>query len=76
SDAPAIASVPVEAGAVAARGRAAAGVADDADADDAEVPGEPRQDVRNTVTVRKVVQSGPRQQPRRGTRQQRRGGGK
>ncbi|MEW2355584.1 protein translocase subunit SecF [Spirillospora sp. NPDC029432] len=30
-------------------------------------------DVRATVTVRKVVQSGPRQQPKRGTRQQRRG---
>ncbi|GAA1870329.1 protein translocase subunit SecF [Actinomadura bangladeshensis] len=32
------------------------------------------EDVRNTVTVRKVVQTGSRQQPRRGTRQQRRGG--
>lgn len=31
-------------------------------------------DVRSTVTVRKVVQTGPRQQPKRGTRQQRRGG--
>jgi preprotein translocase subunit SecF len=33
-------------------------------------------EIRSTVTVRKVVQTGPRQQPRRGTRQQRRGGGK
>ncbi|SFQ16247.1 MULTISPECIES: protein translocase subunit SecF [Actinomadura] len=31
-------------------------------------------DVRSTVTVRKVVQTGTRQQPKRGTRQQRRGG--
>jgi preprotein translocase subunit SecF len=42
-------------------------------ADDAEddVP-----DIRSSVTVRKVVQTGPRQQPKRGSRQQRRGGGK
>ncbi|MEU8345597.1 protein translocase subunit SecF [Spirillospora sp. NPDC048832] len=32
------------------------------------------EDVRGAVTVRKVVQTGPRQQPKRGTRQQRRGG--
>ncbi|TMQ90826.1 protein translocase subunit SecF [Actinomadura soli] len=32
-------------------------------------------DLRSAVTVKKVVQTGPRQQPRRGTRQQRRGGG-
>lgn len=31
-------------------------------------------DLGGTVTVRKVVQSGPRQQPRRATRQRRRGG--
>ncbi|WP_026404171.1 protein translocase subunit SecF [Actinomadura rifamycini] len=31
------------------------------------------EDVAKSVTVRKVVQSGPRHQPRRGTRQQRRG---
>lgn len=41
----------------------------DADIDDAE-------DAPAAVTVRKVVQTGPRQQPKRGTRQQRRGGGK
>lgn len=41
------------------------------DADDDDVP-----EIRSTVTVRKVVQTGPRQQPKRGTRQQRRGGGK
>lgn len=31
-------------------------------------------DLRSTVTVRKVVQTGPRQQPKRATRQRRRGG--
>ncbi|WUI03712.1 protein translocase subunit SecF [Spirillospora sp. NBC_00431] len=37
--------------------------------------GEPaeRPDIRSTVTVKKVVQTGPRQQPKRGSRQQRRG---
>lgn len=39
--------------------------------DDDETPAE---DVKASVTVRKVVQQGPRRQPRRGTRQQRRDG--
>ncbi|MFI0412079.1 protein translocase subunit SecF [Actinomadura sp. 3N508] len=38
-------------------------------------PGDDATDLRSTVTVKKVVQTGQRQQPRRGTRQQRRGGG-
>ncbi|MFC4053202.1 protein translocase subunit SecF [Actinomadura syzygii] len=44
----------------------------DDDPDDA--GGGSTDDVRGSVTVRKVVNSGPRQQPKRGTRQQRRGG--
>ncbi|TDD38900.1 protein translocase subunit SecF [Actinomadura sp. KC06] len=38
-------------------------------------PDDDAPDLRSTVTVKKVVQTGPRQQPKRGTRQQRRGGG-
>lgn len=38
-----------------------------------DAPAKPAEDVAKSVTVRKVVQSGPRHQPRRGTRQQRRG---
>ncbi|MFD0686330.1 protein translocase subunit SecF [Actinomadura fibrosa] len=50
-------------------GDAPEGAADEArDADDA-----PQEDLKAGVTVRKVVQQGPRQQPKRGTRQQRRG---
>ncbi|MFF4240738.1 protein translocase subunit SecF [Actinomadura geliboluensis] len=64
----------VTAGAGAA-GKPAADDADDAGdhAPDDDASGD-RDDVRSTVTVRKVVQTGPRQQPKRGTRQQRRGG--
>ncbi|TYK42902.1 protein translocase subunit SecF [Actinomadura decatromicini] len=44
------------------------------DADDADdTGGGSADDVRSAVTVRKVVNTGPRQQPKRGTRQQRRG---
>lgn len=43
---------------------------DDGDADD-DAPAS--EELPSGVTVRKVVQTGPRQQPRRGTRQQRRG---
>ena len=45
-----------------------------ADDDDGDGEAEAPQDVRSSVTVRKVVQTGTRQQPRRGSRQQRRGG--
>ncbi|TDD71138.1 protein translocase subunit SecF [Actinomadura rubrisoli] len=41
-----------------------------------ETEGGGEQDLKASVTVRKVVQQGPRQQPKRGSRQQRRGGGK
>lgn len=55
----------------------AAGPADDPAGDDAPsgeaASGEAGQGVPASVTVRKVVQQGPRQQPRKGTRQQRRG---
>ncbi|MFC6883097.1 MULTISPECIES: protein translocase subunit SecF [Actinomadura] len=55
----------------------AAGPADDPAGDDAPsgeaASGEAGQSVPASVTVRKVVQQGPRQQPRKGTRQQRRG---
>ncbi|WP_433478977.1 protein translocase subunit SecF [Spirillospora sp. CA-142024] len=65
-----------------AKVRAGAGASGDARSDDAPSDDEPSDDasggsapdVRSTVTVRKVVQSGQRQQPKRGTRQQRRGG--
>ncbi|MFV2176118.1 protein translocase subunit SecF [Actinomadura sp. LOL_016] len=45
---------------------------DSGDAGD-DAPADPAEDARPPVTVRKVTQTGPRQQPRRGTRQQRRG---
>ncbi|GAA2147281.1 protein translocase subunit SecF [Actinomadura napierensis] len=64
-----------------AKVKAATGASGDAPADD-----EPDDDAGDTaeaadglptgVTIRKVVQTGPRQQPRRGSRQQRRGGNK
>ncbi|MBT2214017.1 MULTISPECIES: protein translocase subunit SecF [Actinomadura] len=44
----------------------------DEDADDDDDDGG-AEDVKASVTVRKVVQQGPRQQPKRGSRQQRRG---
>ncbi|GAA4241210.1 protein translocase subunit SecF [Actinomadura meridiana] len=52
--------------------------ADDADGDEsAGASGNDDIDIRSSVTVRKVVQTGQRQQPKRGgSRQQRRGGGK
>ncbi|WP_329520395.1 protein translocase subunit SecF [Spirillospora sp. NBC_01491] len=49
---------------------------DDAPDDGASGDDPSADDVRASVTVRKVVQQGPRHQPRRGSRQQRRGGGK
>ncbi|MGH3242796.1 MAG: protein translocase subunit SecF [Spirillospora sp.] len=64
-----------------AKVKAAAGASGDAPEDDPsgdssgdsdESSGEPP-DIRSTVTVKKVVQTGPRQQPKRGSRQQRRG---
>ncbi|NKZ04148.1 protein translocase subunit SecF [Actinomadura latina] len=62
--------------------KAGAGASGKPPADDGPAPGDDADgadddesaDARSTVTVRKVVQSGPRQQPKRGTRQQRRGG--
>jgi preprotein translocase subunit SecF len=60
----------VKAGA-GASGQPSGGAGEDDGGEDAH--DDPAEDVRNTVTVRKVVQTGPRQQPRRGTRQQRRG---
>ncbi|GAA2445040.1 protein translocase subunit SecF [Actinomadura vinacea] len=49
------------------------GGAKDEDDDPEPVDDAPDEDVRASVTVRKVVQQGPRQQPKRGSRQQRRG---
>jgi preprotein translocase subunit SecF len=46
---------------------------DDGDDDDDFTGDVAKKDIPASVTVRKVVQQGPRQQPRRGTRQQRRG---
>ncbi|KAB2386004.1 protein translocase subunit SecF [Actinomadura montaniterrae] len=51
-------------------GDTASGDEPDDDGDDAPASGT----LPSGVTIRKVVQTGPRQQPRRGTRQQRRGG--
>lgn len=56
----------------AGAGASAAGADDEPSDDDA--GGGLDDDVRSSVTVRKVVNTGPRQQPKRGTRQQRRGG--
>ena len=56
----------------AGAGVSAAGAGDEPSDDDA--GDESADDVRSSVTVRKVVNTGPRQQPKRGTRQQRRGG--
>ncbi|MEU9845763.1 protein translocase subunit SecF, partial [Actinomadura sp. NPDC048032] len=56
---------------------ASAATEDDLSDDAADAGEDDRQDtpdIRSTVTVRKVVQSGSRQQPKRGSRQQRRGG--
>ncbi|RKS67822.1 preprotein translocase subunit SecF [Actinomadura pelletieri DSM 43383] len=59
----------------AAAGASGGGTDDGSDADaSGDDTGEQATDVRHTVTVRKVVQTGQRQQPKRGTRQQRRGG--
>ncbi|MGP4029017.1 protein translocase subunit SecF [Actinomadura sp. 3N407] len=56
--------------------KAAAGAPGDEPPDDAgdTGPGDDAGDLGGTVTVRKVVQTGPRRQPRRATRQRRRGG--
>ncbi|MFB4302669.1 protein translocase subunit SecF [Actinomadura sp. NTSP31] len=60
----------------AATGPSGDAPADDGPDDDAGDPAEAADGLPTGVTIRKVVQTGPRQQPRRGTRQQRRGGGK
>ncbi|POM23226.1 preprotein translocase subunit SecF [Actinomadura rubteroloni] len=56
----------------AARTTVPAGGGGDATDDDEPGEGEKRIDVASDVTLRKVVQTGPRQQPKRGTRTQRR----
>lgn len=53
---------------------ASAATEDDLSDDAGEDDRQDTPDIRSTVTVRKVVQSGSRQQPKRGSRQQRRGG--
>ncbi|GAA0254462.1 protein translocase subunit SecF [Actinomadura nitritigenes] len=63
-----------------AKVKAATGASGDAPPDDGPDGGDPdddepaSEDLPSGVTVRKVVQTGQRQQPRRGSRQQRRGG--
>ncbi|WP_131736783.1 protein translocase subunit SecF [Actinomadura roseirufa] len=59
-----------------AKVKAATGPAEASDEDGRERETPAEEDVNASVTIRKVVQQGPRQQPKRGSRQQRRGGGK